>query len=90
MTITNKIIKAIKLIDPNAEVSVTGNDINSIVWENGTTPIPLEDIEARVSEAETEIENEKQAKIDLKASAKQKLMNGEALTEDEASVMVGL
>jgi hypothetical protein len=90
MTITNKIIKAIKLIDPNAEVSVTGNDINSIVWENGTTPIPLEDIEARVSEAETEIENEKQAKIDLKASAKTKLMNGEALTEDEANVMVGL
>ena len=90
MTITNKIIKAIKLIDPNAEVSVTGNDINSIVWENGTTPIPFEDIEARVSEAETEIENEKQAKIDLKASAKTKLMNGEALTEDEANVMVGL
>ncbi len=26
----------------------------------------------------------------LKASAKQKLMNGEALTEDEANVMVGL
>ena len=90
MTITNKIIKAIKLIDPNAEVSVTGNDINSIVWENGTTPSPFEDIEARVSEAETEIENEKQAKIDLKASAKTKLMNGEALTEDEANVMVGL
>ena len=26
----------------------------------------------------------------LKASAKEKLMNGEALTEDEANVMVGL
>ena len=31
-----------------------------------------------------------QAHKDLKASAKQKLMNGEALTEDEANVMVGL
>ena len=35
-------------------------------------------------------EAEAQAKEDLKASAKQKLMNGEALTEDEANVMVGL
>ena len=35
-------------------------------------------------------ENKKQEKKDLKASAKQKLMNGEALTEDEANVMVGL
>ena len=33
-----------------------------------------------------EIENQKS----LKASAKQKLINGEALTEDEANVMVGL
>ena len=29
-------------------------------------------------------------KEDIKNSAKQKLMNGEALTEDEANVMVGL
>jgi len=35
----------------------------------------------------TELENNK---VDLKASAKTKLMNGEALTEDEANVMVGL
>jgi hypothetical protein len=34
--------------------------------------------------------NAKQAKADLKASAKTKLMNGEALTEEEANVMVGL
>ena len=31
----------------------------------------------------------RQNQIDLKASAKTKLMNGEALTEDEANVMVG-
>ena len=30
------------------------------------------------------------ARMNLKASAKNKLMNGEALTEDEANVMVGL
>ena len=45
---------------------------------------------ARLAKIETDRETEKQAKEDLKASAKQKLMNGEALTEDEANVMVGL
>ena len=40
------IIKSILKINPKAEVSVSGNDINSIVWENGTKPIPKEQIEA--------------------------------------------
>ena len=52
----NKIIEAIQLINPNAEVSVSGEDINSIVWENGTTPIPIEDIEAKIAEMPTEEE----------------------------------
>ena len=33
------VIKAILKINPNAEVSVSDNDINTIVWENNTTPI---------------------------------------------------
>jgi len=41
------VIKAILKINPNAEVSVNGNDINTIVWENGTTPISKADIEAQ-------------------------------------------
>ena len=84
----NKIIKAIQLINPNAEVSVGGEDINSIVWENGTTPIPVADIQARIPEAEQAIANEAQAKIDLKASAKAKLVAGEALTQEEADTIV--
>ena len=42
------IIKAIQKINPTAEVSVSGNDINTIVWENGTTPIPVADIQAQL------------------------------------------
>ena len=51
------------------------------------------EIAERKARAETkfsEFEAEQTAKQNLKASAKQKLMNGEALTEDEANVMVGL
>jgi len=48
------IIKAIQKINPTAEVSVSGEDINSIVWENGTTPIPVADIEAKMVELQAE------------------------------------
>ena len=42
------IIKAILKINPNAEVSVSDNDINQITWENGTTPISKADIQAQL------------------------------------------
>jgi hypothetical protein len=46
------IIKAILKLNPNAEVSVSGNDINTIVWENGTPPIPKEQILAIIPQVE--------------------------------------
>ena len=54
----NKIIKAIQKINPTAEVSVSEEDINSIVWENGTTPIPKADIEAKMVELQAEYDAE--------------------------------
>ena len=41
------IIEAILKINPNAEVTVNADDINQITWHNGTTPIPVADIEAQ-------------------------------------------
>ena len=46
------VIKAILKINPNAEVSVSDNDINTITWENGTTPISKADIEAQFTAVE--------------------------------------
>jgi len=52
---TNEIIiKTIQKINPNAEVSVSDNDINNITWENGTTPIPKADIEAKMIEVQAD------------------------------------
>ena len=48
------IIDAILKINPNAEVTVRGNDINNIEWHNGTTPIPKADIEAKMTELQAE------------------------------------
>jgi hypothetical protein len=52
------VIKAILSINPNAEVSVSGNDINTIEWHNGTTPIPKADIEAKMIEVQAEYDAE--------------------------------
>ena len=50
----DKVANAILKINPNAEVSVSGDDINTIVWENGTTPIPVADIEAKMVEVQAD------------------------------------
>ena len=60
-------------------VDLTQEELNQIEIDKVKT---AEDKEKRQAK--------EQALNDLKASAKQKLMNGEALTEDEANVMVGL
>ena len=50
------IIKAIQKINPNAQVVVRGNDINTceIEWHNGTTPISKADIEAKMVELQAD------------------------------------
>ena len=50
------IIESILKINPNAEVTVRGSDINTceIEWHNGTTPIPKADIEAKMVEVQAE------------------------------------
>jgi len=84
----NKIIRAIQKINPTAEVSVSAEDINSIVWENGTTPISVADIQAQIPIVEQEIANEAQAKIDAQVSGNQKLLDL-GLTQAEATALTG-
>ena len=50
------IIEAILKINPNAEVVIIGEDINTctIEWHNGTTPISKADIEAKMAELQAE------------------------------------
>jgi hypothetical protein len=48
------IARAIKDINPNAEFTYQAEDINTIQWLNGTTPIPKADIEAKMVEVQAE------------------------------------
>ena len=85
----NKIIEAILKLNPTAEVSVSGEDINSIVWENGTTPISKTDIEAQIPTVEQELKDAEQTAIDKKASGKQKLKDL-GLDDDEIQALIGV
>jgi hypothetical protein len=53
------IINSILAINPTAQVSVSGDDINTLVWENGTTPIPANEILAKQQELITEYNSNK-------------------------------
>jgi hypothetical protein len=50
------IIETILKINPNAKVTVYGDDINTceITWHNGTTPISKADIEAKMVEVQAD------------------------------------
>ena len=50
--------KAILKINPNAQFTVNADDINQITWLNGTTPIPVADIEAKMTELQAEYDAE--------------------------------
>ena len=84
-----KYANAIKAINPNWSGTITGNTEEEFVIDwNGQAEISKSDIQAKITEMDTAEAEAKQAKEDLKASAKAKLMSGEALTEDEANTIV--
>ena len=82
------IIKAIISINPNAEVTVEGEDYNKITWYNNTPEISKADIQAKQQELDALEETKAQTQADLKTSAKAKLIAGEPLTEEEADTIV--
>ena len=88
------VIKAILELNPNIGVTVNGYEtvdecFNNAIFENeADKTMSLEDVKAKVSEIETAEANAITEKENLKASAKAKLIAGEALTEDEANTIV--
>ena len=55
---TITISDAIKRINLEAQFTYQDEDINSIQWLNGTTPIPVADIEAKMTELQAEYDAE--------------------------------
>ena len=87
--ISMKYGEAIRAINSNWSGTVSGNTEEELVVDwNGQAEISVADIQAKITEMETAEANEKQAKIDLKANAKAKLVAGEPLTEAEADTLI--
>jgi hypothetical protein len=75
---------AILSINENAQFQIRENNLDTIEWYADTTPISKEDILAKQSELQAIEDN----KPNVKASAKAKLVAGEALTQEEADTIV--
>jgi len=88
MATIDAIFRAVKIINSDAKLSISGNDLDTIVWENGTTPISKSDIEAKLTQAQNELDAEAQAAINKKASGKQKLKDL-GLDDDEIKALMG-
>jgi hypothetical protein len=77
-------------INPNAQVSVLGEDINTLVWHDGNpTNITNEQILAKQIELQTQEDNRIANSIAKKASAKAKLA-ALGLDEEEIKAITGL
>jgi len=69
------------------ETDIDGN-IKPYDSDGNLVSIDMSAVETKATELQTAKDNEEQAKVDLKASAKAKLIAGEPLTEEEASTIV--
>ena len=88
-SITLKYAEAINSINPNWSGTVSGDTEDELVIDwNNEAEISKSDIQAKITEMETAEANAKAEKDNLKASAKAKLIAGEALTEEEADTIV--
>ena len=88
MATIEAIFRAVKIINSNAKLSISGNDLDSITWEDGTSAISKSDIEAKLTQAQNELDAEEQAAIDKKASGKQKLKDL-GLDDAEIKALIG-
>jgi hypothetical protein len=78
------ILQAIMKINPNAEVTVDGDDINSITWDNGTTPIPVADIQAQlpIVEFDMAMEDLRAKRNNLLAETDHYALSDQTLSDD--------
>ena len=82
--------EAIYNLYPNVRTIDEDDNGNFVVKDENRNKVTIDmsAVNTKATELQTAKDNEEQAKIDLKASAKAKLIAGEALTEAEADTIV--
>ena len=54
MTTNDQITRAARAIDSKADLSVSGGDVNTIVWENGYSGINIDTLKTKITEIEAD------------------------------------
>ena len=54
MTTNEQITRAARAIDSKADLSVSGGDVNTIVWENGYSGINIDTLKTKITEIEAD------------------------------------
>ena len=75
---TNKkadIAQAILAINPAAQFSYNSNDYSTMIWNDATTPISKEDIDAKIIELDAQYQTAEDTEVADKASGNQKLLD---------------
>ena len=82
--------EAIYNLYPNVRTIDEDDNGNFVVKDENRNEVTIDmsAVNTKATELQTIEDAKEQAKIDLKASAKAKLIAGEALTEDEANTIV--
>ena len=81
--------EAIYILYPTVKEIIEENETFTCLDENGSeVSIDMSAVNTKATELQNEAEAKAQAKIDLKASAKAKLIAGEPLTQEEADTIV--
>ena len=83
------ICDTILALNPTAQVSCSGDDVNRIIWENGTQPIAKNIILAKQLELQTEEDNKIAQQESKKQSAIAKL-KALGLDEEEIKSLLGV
>jgi len=83
------ICDTILALNPTAQVSCSGDDVNRITWENGTQPIAKNIILAKQIELQTEEDNKIAQQESKKQSAIAKL-KALGLDEEEVKAILGV
>ena len=89
MATIDAIFRAVRIINSDAKLSISGNDLDSITWEDGTSAISKSDIETKLTQTQNELDAEAKTSITKKASGKQKLKDL-GLDDDEIQALIGV
>jgi len=83
------ICDTILALNPTAQVSCSGDDVNRITWENGTQPIAKNIILAKQLELQTE-EDAKLAQQESKKKSAIAKLKALGLDEEEVKSIIGI